>query len=532
MSLPKEPRQKMINMMYLVLTALLALNVSTEVLNAFNTVNNSLQNSNIVVTQKNDLTYKAFNDALADAKTQEQAKIWGTPALKVQSEAGSFSTYIENLKTALKKESGLKTVDGKEEYNIGDLDAATRMFDQGGHGKKLYDSLRDFRNRLLFMIDPNNPMYADAKLTDSTKSDMLKAEAQFRARLPINLEVPKSETGEAAKKDTAENWTIRYFHMTPSVAALTILSKFESDVKNSESQIIDYLHSKIGEVKIRFDKQEAIVSPSATYVMPGDDLSIKAGIGAFSSTAKPTITFDGSSATTNDQGIAEFKTKASGSGAHQVKVHISYYKPDGSLATTDEIVKYDVGVPSGASVFLEKMNVLYVAVDNPVTISGGSVGAEKVHASFNLGTITKLSGDKYNIVPDKNGEGKITITVPGKAPYEFPMRVKYLPDPTGFVGSHKGGVVSTAEFKAIGGVLAKLESDFEAGFTVIDYNLAATLNGQFLEAPNQGPRWQGQPAGQLVDRCAPGTHVFIQNLRCKGKDGKIRELPPMIFTLK
>jgi gliding motility-associated protein GldM len=202
MSLPKEPRQKMINMMYLVLTALLALNVSTEVLNAFNTVNNSLQNSNTVVSQKNNLTYKAFNDALNDDKTKEQAKVWGTPAIQIQSEAGGFATYIENLKTALEKESGLKTVDGKPEYNIGDLDAATRMFDQGGHGKKLYDSLRDFRNRLLYLIDPNNPIYADAKLGDSVKADMRRAEAEFRARLPINLAVPKSETGEAEKKDT------------------------------------------------------------------------------------------------------------------------------------------------------------------------------------------------------------------------------------------------------------------------------------------------------------------------------------------
>src|ERR1700744_5812095 len=111
MSLPKEPRQKMINMMYLVLTALLALNVSTEVLNAFNTVNNSLVNSNNVVTQKNNLTYRAFNDALNDDKTKDQAKIWGTPALQIQAEAGAFSNYIEDLKTALKKESGLKKVD-------------------------------------------------------------------------------------------------------------------------------------------------------------------------------------------------------------------------------------------------------------------------------------------------------------------------------------------------------------------------------------------------------------------------------------
>src|SRR5580700_3010650 len=197
MSLPKEPRQKMINMMYLVLTALLALNVSTEVLNAFNTVNNSLQNSNTVVSQKNNLTYRAFNDALNDEKTKEQAKVWGTPAIQIQSEAGGFSTYIENLKTALEKESGLKVVDGKSEYNIGDLDAATRMFDQGGHGKKLYDSLRDFRNRLLNLLDPSNY----DSLSPTVKDELIKTKADFTTRLPIDTRVPVSETGEAEKKD-------------------------------------------------------------------------------------------------------------------------------------------------------------------------------------------------------------------------------------------------------------------------------------------------------------------------------------------
>jgi len=515
----------MINMMYLVLTALLALNVSTEVLNAFTTVNRSLENSNKVIAQKNDLTYKQFNDALADPKTAAQAKIWSKTAFQAQSMAGNFSKYIEDLKRNLQKESGLKTVDGKEEYNIGDLDAATRMFDQGGHGKKLYDSLKQIRQALLNLLDPSNY----DSLSPAVKDELIKTKADFTTRLPIDTRIPKSETGEAEKKDSAENWTIRYFHMTPTVAALTILSKFESDVKNSESQVVDYLHKQIGEVKVRYDKQDAIVEPSATYVMPGDEMKITAGIGAFSSTAKPTITFDGVGAPVGDDGTAVSSFKASGSGPHQVTVHIDYFKPDGSIGHAIEVVKYDVGVPSGASMFLEKMNVVYIAVDNPVTISGGSVGAEKVRVSFDHGEITKTSGDEYNIVPTTAGEGKIIIDAAGK-PYPFTVRVKYLPNPTGYVGSHTGGVVSSAEFKAVGGVLAKLESDFQAGFTVLDYKLAATINGQYMEAANDGPRWTGQ-ALALVQRCTPGTHVFIDELRCKGKDNKIRTLPSMIFTL-
>jgi gliding motility-associated protein GldM len=523
----------MINMMYLVLTALLALNVSVEVLNAFKTVNRSLENSNTVVTEKNQLTYDAFQANLKDNSTRALAEIWSKPAFQVQSYSGAFSQYLETLKKQLQKESGLKTQEGKEVYNEGDLDAATRMFDQGGHGKKLYDSLTNFRNFLLTELDPANPIYANANLSDLNKKDMNETRAEFAKRLPIDLRIPKSETGEADKKDPAENWTIRYFHMTPTVAALTILSKFENDVKNSESQVVDYLHKQIGEVKIKFDQFDAIVSPSATYVMPGDDLSVSAGIGAFSAAAKPTITIGGTVYPVDANGIAVYKTRAAGSGPKNIPVHIEFLKPDGTKATKDVMVNYTVGVPSGASIFLEKMNVVYVAEDNPVTISGGSVGAEKVHCSFDKGTITKQSGDSYIIVPTTPGEGTIIVDANGKKT-PFTVRVKYLPDPMGFVGTHTGGSLSSAEFKANGGVLAKLKDvEFQSGFQVLDYKIAASGGAfsQYVEAANTGPRWTGQ-AQAIVDRCTPGTHVFIDNLRCKGKDGRIRELPGMIFTLK
>jgi len=519
----------MINMMYLVLTALLALNVSVEVLNAFKTVNFSLERSNTVVTQKNDLTYSAFASNMTDPQTMALAKIWAPPAMKVKQISSDFTNYLETLKTTLKKESGDKIVDGKEEYNEGDLDAATRMFDTRGHGKKLYDSLINYRLQLLDLLDPSH--YPDQ--SDVVKADLAKTKADYAHRLPIDTRIPPSETGEAKTSDSAENWTIRYFHMTPTVAALTILSKFESDVKNSESQVIDYLHKQIGEVKIKFDKQEAIVSPSATYVMPGDELEVKAGIGAFSSAAKPTISINGTVYPVNDDGVADFKTKAEGSGPKTVMVHIQYAKPDGSMVTEDKPVKYTVGTPSGASIFLEKMNVVYVAEDNPVTISGGSVGAEKVQVSFTNGDITKISGDSYNVVPKTPGEGKIIVNANGKET-PFTVRVKYLPDPTGFIGVHTGGVVSSAEFKAIGAVFAKLQnSEFQSGFLVVGYKLGALGGGisQYLEANNDGPRWTGQAAA-IVEKSTPGTHIFIDNLRVKGKDGRIRELPAMVFSLK
>ena len=319
--------------------------------------------------------------------------------------------------------------------------------------------------------------------------------------------------------------------MTPTIAALTILSKFQSDVKNSESQVVDYLHKQIGEVKVVFDKFEPLISPSATYLMPNDELEVKAGIGAFSAAAKPKIIINGQTMPVGEDGTADWKGRVTSTG--NVHVRIEYTKPDGSVVPVDKDVKYTVGQPSGASVFLEKMNVLYIKEDNPIKISGGSVGREKVKVSFSNGEITHTDGDSWNCVPTTPGEGKITVNADGKLTY-FDMRVKYLPDPTGFIGTHKGGIISSAEFKAIGALLAKLDnSEFQSAFQVVSYKLGA-LGGnisQYQEAPNEGPRWAGA-AASIVGKASPGTNIFFTEIHVRGKDGKVRELAPMVFNLK
>src|SRR5579872_1920128 len=108
MSLPKEPRQKMINMMYLVLTALLALNVSVEVLNAFKTVIHSIEKSNAVIDEKNKLTYDAFTHELADGKTAALARIWAPPAQQVQKLSTDLTSYLDSMKEKLINESNPK----------------------------------------------------------------------------------------------------------------------------------------------------------------------------------------------------------------------------------------------------------------------------------------------------------------------------------------------------------------------------------------------------------------------------------------
>ncbi len=517
----------MVNMMYLVLTAMLALNVSSEILNAFKVVNVSIANSNAVITEKNNSTYASFAEKLKDDQTKAKAAIWAPKAEEVKKMSADLFNYIENLKTEMKKRSKLEIKDGVEHYAEDNLDAPTAMMDKESKGKELYDKLVAYRKNVIGVLKPEE--FAD---NPKFQADLKKEIEAFNKNLPINVNVPKSQSGKEYSND-AKGWTTNYFHMTPTVAAMTILSKFQNDVKSSEAQMVDYLHSQIGTVKIVYDQFQAIAQANTSYAMPGDAIEITAGVGAFSAAAQPKIFINGAAQTLNPDGTAKWKTTAGGAGDHAVDVRIEYAKPDGSVATVNKKVNYTVGLPSGASVFLEKMNVLYVGVDNPLTVSGGSVGREKVKVSFSGGVpVTNKGGDSYSIKPTAPGQAKVIVSADGK-PYEFPMRVKFLPPPTAFVGAKKSGTISSAELKAIGAVIAKLDSDFEAPYKVVSYKVGA-VGGPiqiYAEAVNNGNRWSG-PAESLISRSGPGTRLFFDAIQVVGPDGRQQEIPSMVFQLK
>ncbi|WP_127128627.1 gliding motility protein GldM [Pseudoflavitalea rhizosphaerae] len=528
MALPKEPRQKMINMMYLVLTALLALNVSSEIINAFETVNNSITTSNQIISDKNALTYQSLDEKKKDQQTAAKAAIWAPKAEAAKALAASMYSEIQNLKNQLAEYAGSHEENGEQKMNADKLDASTRLLEKEGKGEELYKKIDDFKKKLIGVLDPNDPAFAE---NPATKAAVAKAVADFQKSLPIDLTVPKSTSGNKYENN-ANGWTMSNFHMTPAIAAMTILNKLQNDVRNSEAQVIDFCHQQIGAVKLVYDQFEAIAQANRTYAMPGDPIEITAGIGAFSEAAKPEI-FIGGKQMQLERGKAIYKTTASGAGTQKINVKIRYTTPDGEVKEKNEIVEYTIGTPSGASVFLQKMNVLYIGVDNPMTISGGSVGAEKVRVSFSNGEISKSGGDNYVARPRTPGMADIVVNADGKS-YKFPMRVKYLPNPAAFLGTKKSGNIGAAEFKAIGGIIAKLEdSDFEAPYKVVSYRFGAQGGPiqVYAEATNNGNRWSGQ-AAQLVSRTGPGSVVFFDNITVIGPDGKQRDIGSMSFKLK
>jgi gliding motility-associated protein GldM len=506
MALPKEPRQKMINLMYLVLTALLALNVSNEILNAFKVVDNSLLSSNVVINGANTTITDGLAEQAKKEELQAKVAIWKPRAEAAIAKANEMSAMIDGIKKKLKTASDLKMIEGKEVYKEDDLDAPTRFFIKEGEGKKLQAALQKYLTDLQAIVpkeDQRTPL----------------------PNLPIDVSVPATQN--AANK----TWEDAYFHMTPSVAAITILSKFQNDVLRSGNLVANYCQEQVGKVVVILDKFEILTSQSSSYLLPGQPLEIKAGIGAFSSNAKPTISINGVSQQANDSGFARYTTTASGSGGN-IPVSVSFTDPNtGTLIKKNTTVSYTVGQPSGASIFLEKMNVMYLGVDNPLTISTGTGKAENARVSFSGGSITG-SGSKWVAKPDKEGPATVTITVDGKS-YPFPIRCKILPDPVALVGEKSGGRMKAAEFRVMGGVRAKLkDSDFDALFVITSYTIAGNGAGfpGYTPVAVNGATWGNGNA--VITQCKPGSTVYIDDIKARGPDGRTRPLPPIAFQLQ
>jgi gliding motility-associated protein GldM len=505
MALPKEPRQKMINMMYLVLTALLALNVSAEILNAFKTVNRSIDNANGVLSANNDNLYASLANKLSKPESRAKAEIWKPKADKVKELCAATYNKIEVLKNRVKEYGGY--VAGKKDSTgyESNLDAATRLMDTEKEGPKLEKELAKLKEDLL-NIDPE-------------------IKKEFAAKLPIDLSYPESKTG-----NQKNDWTLSYFHMTPAIAAITILNKFQNDIKSSENQLVTFCHTKIGEVEVRFDKLGFVGGLSSQYLMPGEKLKVYAALGATSTGAAPQISINGRPVPLNTNGIAETEFPVSGTGS--ANVVIRYKDQDGIEKEIKESLPYTVGQPSGVAVSADKMNVLYIGVDNPLTITAG-VGSEKVSASFSGGTISRVRGASWVAKPTKPGEHNINVTVEGKTtPVKY--RVKYLPDPASFVANKRGGPIPAGDLKAQGGLIARLlDSDFEAAFRVISYNVGA-IGGKYpvyQTSPNTGNRWSGG-AATIINNATPGTSIFFDNIKVVGPDGRTRDLPQMSFQMK
>ena len=354
-----SPRQKMINLMYLVLMAMLALNVSSDVLNGFSLVSDSLNKSTQNASHVNNDIYKTFEEQMKN--NPAKVKQWYDKAQYVRGISDSLFNLAEELKVAIVRESDGKEGNVNDIKNREDLEASTQiMLAPGtGRGKELYKAINNYREKIVKMV------------TDKEKREIISSS--------LSTEVPTK--GRLLGK----NWQEYMFESMPTAAAVTLLTKLQSDVRYAEGEVLHNLISNVDLKDIRVNQLNAYVIPSSQTVVQGGRFSAQIIMAAVDTTRRPTI-YIGGQPIKSEHGL--YETVCNKTGDFTLNGFIEMLNGDGEKVKRDFSQKYTVVAPS-ATVSADIMNVLYAGYDNPMSVSVPGIPSNKLQVSMTGGTLTQ-----------------------------------------------------------------------------------------------------------------------------------------------
>ena len=542
MSIPKEPRQLMINIMYLVLTALLALNVSAEVMNAFFTLDEGNTESINTVDAQLEATVKGVKELLKEpAKRKFQAI---RPAIDdVRSTVVDFNKCVDDLRNELIDKSG----DGNGSVDAGDFkeghegelkyirgkknkDVTTRILVEEKRGEELKQKVIETRDALIA---------AYTTLLENNADSFGLSQEQVQSRIQsIANEMPFTIDDESWQESEDKNsWSDYKFRQMPVAAVLPLLSQMQSNLKSSEAGMINSMAELTGGRIVEFDQFFPVVQADRSYVVGGESISAKISVGTYSSSLDPEnvkVYVNGSSIPVGAGGVAEYSITGSGAGQKTVPLRVEVTNPlTGEVSEGEGEFVYEVGSRSVA-VAADKMNVFYIGVDNPVTISASGVSSNDVRVSTTGPISIKGGGSNRVVNASSPGTAKINVSAGGKSLGSFDFRVKRIPNPEARLSGKNGGTMGSGEFKAQGGVGAFLDDfDFDAVCQVSGFNLVYVPKRQdAIPVQNPGARY-GDAARRVVNQAKPGDIYYYENVRakCPG-DTATRKINSMVFKIQ
>ena len=509
-------RQKMINMMYLVLTALLALNVSADILKAFGLVNKGLGDTNDSYAKKTTLTMESFKK-LRDLDPKK-AEVFYNNAVKAKELAAKMYDYIDGLKEHIAKEAEgwlpklddngnevANSVDKKSVKNDQDLEVAVHYFVLEKKGDELRAKLTQFDK--------------DMKALAMTKDG--KPAVEFKLAI-----------GNPPKKEgVAKTWPEYYFEGVPAVAAITLLTSFQNDVRNAEAEITNYNYKQVGAEEQHFDNLLAIVSSETPSVNVGDKYKAEIILGAYNSTQNPVMKVNGSPIQVKD-GKGSYETQGNSPGEQNLKVSIEVKDPKTNAMkayTTD--AKYQV-YKGQATISADKMNMLYTGLDNPISVSVPGFRPDQISASSSGAALRpdpKAGAGHYYINPPVGFRGLIKISVSvktdgGTKPMgAMEYRVRPVPKPEILLGSKTGGPISRGELNTVSFLAAGLGESFAfegLNYTVTSYTMVyapRSGNAKFVNA--SGNRITPE-AKAMFTNAKPGDKIIFTEVGAKGPVGE------------
>lgn len=513
----ETPRQKMIGMMYLVLTALLALNVSAEVLNAFILIDKSMGQTGENFQKKNDEIYKSFESAMADPGMQAKAAPWKPKADKVKKLTTALINKMDELKIKL-----VKTADGEQSTYEGtnpdviqakdDNNVPSQIMVLEKQGEELKTVIESYKKEIQGLVDDPDKYSALVASINST----------------LNTDPIKGQDGQK------KGWVEANFHHMPLAGVTTMISKIQTDVRNAESDILSHLWARIEGDTYKFNKIEAIVKSKSNFVLKGQPYEAEVFIAASDSTVTPKILIGGRALPVKEgKGIYRGGTNSVGTFPFGGVIELENPKT-GETQKFPFKSEYQVGEP-GVVISPTKMNVFYIGVKNPVDISVSGIPSDKVSATISSGLLRKVSGDQYVVQVKKAGKTYINVSAQtdagSKSFGKKEFRVKRVPDPVAMVGDKKGGIVKKNALIAYGGVKAVMEGfDFALKYRVTGFVVSATTpDGYTVEERASSGRFTSKQIA-LIKRLSSGRKVYIENIKATGPDK--RTLGNLVFKLQ
>ncbi len=512
-----SPREKMINLMYIVLTAMLALNVSSDVLNGFSQVQDGLTRSNRTITARNQALYaqlQAFNE-----KNPEKGKVWLDKATQVVGETDKLYNYIDSLKYLI-----VKTADGEDAdvNNIRSRDnteaASVVMLPPEGSGRPANGK------KLRLQIDQYR-QFATSFLEDPEKRQNLAT--------ALSTQPPKAAGVQLDQKKT---WEETMFDNMPCIAAVTLLTKLQNDVRYAEGEVLNQMLTNVDLGDLRVNLVNAFVVPDSRIVMRGTKYSAQIVLAAIDTTQRPVVYVNGSRLG-NNTGLYEVGTGKAGK--YEYSGWIEVLGRDGSVTKRDFKSSYTVIDPL-ATISATMMNVLYAGINNPISIAVPGVPQGSISATMTNGTLTK-SGEGWIAHPSKVGsECVITVTaeMDGQRTNvgSTTFKVRKLPDPTPFItfkdaeghpNRYKGGKPGIAKnlLLAAGGLDAAIDDDLlNIDYKVVsfDCNFVDAMGDYHPEASNGSQFTERQK--ERIRRLQHGKQFYITNVKATGPDGITRSI--------
>jgi len=564
----ETPRQKMIGMMYLVLMALLAMNVSKEVLNSFIIINGAIENTNEAFGRKNQATFAVISNQKSQSPNDNQLEQVYNSAKSVLDAGNALNDSIDALKRFLIYKT--EKAENEDAYVVAKSDGAATTYspevDSLFSIKKVEAKDNyDIPTGVMIGSDPANLKEGAFTATDlrkkledfsNTVMGTIPSRLQDSFRPQATFDFSDIVIDNAGKK---EPWEMANFYHVPLAAVITNLSRLQSEINTMQSAALNVLLSEISAADFKFDVVKAKVIANSNYVTLGDSFKADVIVAAYSTSENPLLQVgdvdslgkassewevqnpvDESRISVKD-GVAHYAYKPTSEGEVTWGGLIVLKDPlTGELTKKYAFEHTFIAAKPSTVVSPTKMNVVYRGLDNPVEVSVSGYAATRIEASTTNGSLTKVSPGKYTLKPGKGKECTVSVTVKDdkggskRIGEGFKFRVKNVPKPEPYYAGVTGsGKVGKARLQVASKVTAKLEDfDFEGvNYKVVGFDFVANVGGRFIretsKSGNLSSKMKNIAKGQKK-----GDRIIIENIFAVGPDGTKKSIGNIILEVK